>query len=89
MLTGGFSTGSRPAARPMRPIDPSMIEACSNQSRGRDYNRLMDTIAASDLRYAEALYRCNTDRTCEKQQQQLLEIARGSWEYEDKTTASR
>jgi len=49
----------------------------------------MDTIAASDLRYAEALYRCNTDRTCEKQQQQLLEIARGSWEYEDKTTASR
>jgi hypothetical protein len=24
-----------------------------------------------------------------KQQQQLLEIARGSWEYEDKATASR
>jgi hypothetical protein len=30
-----------------------------------DYNRLMDTMAASDLRYAEALYRCNTDPTCD------------------------
>jgi hypothetical protein len=32
-----------------------------------DYNRLLDTLAASDLRYAEAIYRCNTDPACELQ----------------------
>jgi len=32
-----------------------------------DYNRLLDILAASDLRYAEALYRCNTDPACELQ----------------------
>ncbi len=32
-----------------------------------DYNRLLDTMAASDLRYAEAMYRCNTDSACDLQ----------------------
>ena len=32
-----------------------------------DYNRLLDTLAASDLRYAEAMYRCNKDPACDLQ----------------------
>src|SRR5687767_13598961 len=32
-----------------------------------DYNRLLDTLAASDLRYDEALYRCNTNPACDPQ----------------------
>jgi hypothetical protein len=32
-----------------------------------DYNRLLDILAASDLRYAEAMYRCNTDPACDRQ----------------------
>jgi hypothetical protein len=32
-----------------------------------DYNRLLDTLAASDLRYAEAMYRCNTNSACDLQ----------------------
>ena len=30
-----------------------------------DYNRLLDTLAASNLRYAEAMYHCNQDPTCD------------------------
>lgn len=29
------------------------------------YNRLLDSLAASDLRYAEAMYRCTTDAACD------------------------
>ena len=32
-----------------------------------DYGRLLDTMAAFDLRYAEANYRCNTDPACDIQ----------------------
>jgi len=32
-----------------------------------DFNRLLDTLAASDLRYAEAMYRCNTGPACDLQ----------------------
>lgn len=32
-----------------------------------DNNRLLDTLAASDLRYAEAMYRCNTNPACDLQ----------------------
>jgi hypothetical protein len=32
-----------------------------------NYNRLLDTLAAIDLRYAEAMYRCNTDPACDLQ----------------------
>jgi hypothetical protein len=32
-----------------------------------DYNRLLDTLAAGDMRYAEAMYRCNTDPACDIQ----------------------
>ena len=30
-----------------------------------DYNRLLDTLAASNLRYAEAIYHCNQDPACD------------------------
>ena len=30
-----------------------------------DYNRLLDTLAASNLRYAEAMYHCNQDPQCD------------------------
>jgi hypothetical protein len=30
-----------------------------------DYNRLLDTLAASNLRYAEAMYHCNQDPACD------------------------
>ncbi len=32
-----------------------------------DYDRLLDTLAAGDLRYAEAMYRCNIDPACDRQ----------------------
>jgi hypothetical protein len=32
-----------------------------------DHNQLVATLAASDLRYAEAIYRCNTDPACNLQ----------------------
>lgn len=32
-----------------------------------DYNRLLDILAANDLRYAEAMYRCNTNPACDLQ----------------------
>jgi hypothetical protein len=32
-----------------------------------DYNRLLDTLAASNLRHSEAMYRCNTDPACDLQ----------------------
>ena len=32
-----------------------------------EYNRLLDTLAAIDLRYAEAMYRCNIDPACDVQ----------------------
>ena len=32
-----------------------------------DYIRLLDTLATSDLRYAEAIYHCNTNPTCDLQ----------------------
>lgn len=32
-----------------------------------DYNRLLDALAASDLRYAEAMYHCNADPACDSQ----------------------
>jgi hypothetical protein len=31
------------------------------------YNQLLDSVAASDLRYAETMYRCNTDPACDPQ----------------------
>jgi hypothetical protein len=32
-----------------------------------DYERLLDTLAAGGMRYAEAMYRCNTDPACDIQ----------------------
>jgi hypothetical protein len=45
----------RDAPRPLLDLDDA------------DYNRLLDIQAAFDLRYAEAMYRCNTNPACDLQ----------------------
>jgi len=61
------------------PEKRAKVLADSRKSHGREfprqlldldddvYNRLLDAEAASDLRYSEAMYRCNTDPACDIQ----------------------